>query len=178
MNKQEQGAEAMKKSVILAAGGIIIILLFVTFLLMNTNDKGVQQIRIVENSSEWTIVINYIDIGGYSIRKMDKDENEEVYFGEILVEDDGLLGENRIEIMFYGAKASYKLINRYPFGIVHKLKDVPADLKSNFNIRTTSFPGFSGFAVRIGSNEPINIEEQDYTQIHHAIGSIKITIEQ
>ena len=135
-------------------------------------------IEFAVESSKYSIVINYIDIGGYSIRKMDRDEKEEVYIGERLVEDDGSLGEYRIEVMFYGAKASNELFNEYPYGIVRKLKDISDDLKSNLNIRTTSFPGFSGFAIHIGSSEPINIEEQEYTKINRIIGNIEIRLKE
>ena len=144
------------------------------------SDFGVQQIKLVEDNSGKRLVIDYIgdhvDFGGYSIRKMDKDEDEKVYLGEQLVEVDGSSGENRIEIMIYGT-ASNELYNMYPSGTVHKLKGVPIELNSDFKIRIAPVPGFSGFAVYIGSDEPVNISEQDYTSINSKIiGSIDIRI--
>ncbi|MCL1791714.1 MAG: hypothetical protein FWG40_10300 [Peptococcaceae bacterium] len=139
------------------------------------DDFGIQQIRIVNDAGESLLVIDYFDIKGYSIRKMDKEEK--LYSGEQLIEDDGLLGENRIEIMFYGAKVSNELANIYPLGIVHELKGVQTELESSFNIMIGyPIPGFSGFVVHIGTNEPLNIKEQDFTSIDRPIGIIEIAV--
>lgn len=144
------------------------------------DDFGVQQIKIVkDNSGKCSLVIDYIgdqvDIRGYRIRKMGKDENEKVYSGEQEVEADGSSGENRIEIMFFG-RASRVLCNMYPPGTVHKLMTVPTEFKADFNIRIVPVPGLDGFAVYIGSDEPIDIDEKDYTEINRITGSIDIWI--
>ncbi|MCL1790239.1 MAG: hypothetical protein FWG40_02595 [Peptococcaceae bacterium] len=145
------------------------------------DDFGVQQITIIEDGSgTCSLVIDYIggDSGGgygYSIRKMDKDEDEQVYFGERLVEADGSLGENRIEIMFHGTKSS-ALYNMYPSGTVHKLKGVPTVLQSNFNVRISSIPGADIFVIYVGSNEPLNIDEQDFKKIKKITGSVEIKL--
>ena len=139
------------------------------------DDFGVQQIKIAENSSgKYSLVVDYFDdkFGAYSVRKMDKDEK--VYYLEQLIEYDGLLGENRIEIIFYGAKASDELIKMYPLGISHKLKGASTEL--NIKIAANP-PGLGGLIVHIGSNEPINIKEQGHTSINLPMGTIEIEID-
>ncbi|MCL1851756.1 MAG: hypothetical protein FWF88_01810 [Peptococcaceae bacterium] len=141
--------------------------------------SGIRQIKIVyDGSGESSLVIDYADIGGdrvcaYAVRKMDKDEK--VHYGERLIEDDGL-GENRVAITFYGAESSQELFRMYSFGIVHKLKTIPGNLESNFCIRFATPPGHDGFVAYIGSNEPINIDEQGYTSINEENGSIIIAL--
>ncbi|MCL1790242.1 MAG: hypothetical protein FWG40_02610 [Peptococcaceae bacterium] len=137
---------------------------------------GVRQIKIVEDSSgKRSLVVNYVDIGAYSIRKMDKDEKE--HSGERLVEYDGSLGEYRIEIAFHGARMSYELFRMYAFQRVSKIKTVPTGLVPDLSIRFATFPDDSDNLIAyIGSDEPINIDEQGYTAIDEANGSIIIAL--
>ena len=145
-----------------------------------TDIDGIKKISIVETTSGENIL--RIDFGRnihekmcYRIRLMDKDEK--VALGSRFVEDDGLLGQYRIEIMFYDTMGVRVLSNEYPVAIdneivVHTLEDVPADLKSKFNIRV-AYLDDSTSVIYIGSDEPISIEEQETTKIDYKKGNIE-----
>lgn len=111
----------------------------------------------------------------YSIRIMDKEERE--YLGERLVEADGLLGRYRIEIMFYDAKGSPALAKEYPLGTVHEINDVSVGLKSKYKIRIAYPPDDSKFVIYIGSDEPINVKEQESKRIGSRKGNIELILE-
>jgi len=138
-----------------------------------TDDFGVQHVKIIEDTSgKKSLVIDYIDIGGCSVRMMD--ESDKVVSRGRLVEDDGSLGKHRIEIKFGDARASAALSKEFP-NQTDKLKEVPDDLKSKINIRMAC-PDDSMFIIYIGSDEPISIEEQGFTN-NHPKGSIEIALE-
>jgi dTDP-4-dehydrorhamnose 3,5-epimerase-like enzyme len=139
-----------------------------------SNDFGVQEIKVVENSSkELVLIIDYIDVRGYSVRTIYEDEME--YSGERLVEYDGSLGKHRIEITFYESSASARFAKQYPLWNAHELKEVPADLRVKLKCKGVYSPDHA-FVLYIGSDEPISINEQDFTRLNRPIGSIELMI--
>ena len=130
-------------------------------------DFGIQQVKIVENN----LVVDYIDIRGYSVRILD--DKAETYY----VNEDDSLGKYRIEIVFHEARGSEELSKIYPRGKIHELKDVPSALESKIKIAFAYPPDDSVFVIYIGSDEYIGIKEERYTKINRPIGSIKLAIE-
>jgi len=176
----------MKKSYLFIFGGVVIISLLVSVLFINAKiaedqfDDGVKHIRIAESDAGEKLL--NIEHGGdmyesssYSIRIMDKEERE--YLGERLVEADGLLGRYRIEIMFYDTKGSPALAKEYPLGTVHEINDVSVGLKSKYKIRIAYPPDDSKFVIYIGSDEPINVKEQESKRIGNRKGNIELILE-
>jgi len=137
-------------------------------------DFGIQEVKVVEDSSkELLLIIDYIDVRGYSVRMIDGDEM--VYFGERLVEYDGSLGKHRIKITFYESHASERFAEQYPLWNAHELKSVPADLGGILKIKGTYSPEHA-FVLYIGSDELISISEQDFTRLNRPIGRIELMI--
>jgi len=137
------------------------------------DDFGVQKIKVIEDTKELTIIIDYIDIRGYSVRPLDEDKME--YSGEQLVEYDGSLGEHRIEITFYDASASERFAEQYPIWATHDIKEVPAYLGVKLKLKGVYSPDHA-FVLYIGSDEPISIDEQDFMSLNRPMGSIELII--
>ena len=140
------------------------------------DDFGVQKIKVFEDSSKKkSLIIDYINVRGYSVRLMD--ENEKEYSGEYLVEYDGSLGKHRVEISFYDASASEKFTEQYSIWNAHKLEDVPTDSELALSIKAVYTPDHA-FVIYLGSDKPLNIKEQDFTKLDRPIGRIEIAIEE
>lgn len=141
---------------------------------------GVQKVEIVErNSGRKTILIDYgsgsSDHPSYHARVMD--QGEKVFLGERLVEDDGLLGKYRMEVMFHQITGSPTLAKEYPLGTVHELNDGSGLQKSEYRIRIASPPDDSSFVFYIGSDEPLNVDEVEYARLSPFGGRIAIPLE-
>jgi hypothetical protein len=141
---------------------------------------GVQHVEVVErNSGRKTIFIAYgfgtSDHASYSIRVMD--QGEKVFLGERLVEDDGLLGKYRMEVMFHDIKGSPALAKESPLGKVHELIDASSRLKSEYRIRIAYPPDDSSFVIYIGSDEPLNVDEVEYARLSPFGGRIAIPLD-
>lgn len=126
-------------------------------------EEGVKKVAVAYSAPDKTVLtIEYgrrtSEYAHCSVRMLDKDEK--IYWGNRLVEDSDL-GDYRMEILFHNMRASETLANEYPIGTVHRLKDVPADQSSAFNIRIAYPPDDSLFAVYIGSDQPIGMKEPE-----------------
>lgn len=101
----------------------------------------------------------------YHIRVLGNDakvfqKNDLVNYEETVV---GEMGDYVIELMFYDILPSDTLQEKYPAGRVHELKEVPMDMKSDFRICFRYPPADHMVAVYIGSDQPIAIDEGEYT---------------
>jgi len=141
-----------------------------------TDDFGVQHIKIIEdNSGKLSLNIDYIfSISSYNVRMLEKGEKP-FWADEQFSFDGESLGEYQIEIQLNGATISEKMYKNLSAADVEKLKDVPVGLWSRFNIMVRSFDDYA--FIYIGSDEPINIEEQDFTKVNSLKGSIEIALE-
>ena len=142
--------------------------------------NGVQHVEVVErNSGRKTVFIDYgfgtSDHASYGIRVMD--QGEKVFLGERLVDDDGLLGKYRMEVMFHQMTGGPALAKEYPLGKVHELIDVSSRLKSEYRIRIASPPDDSSFVIYIGSDEPLGVDEVEYARLSPFGGRIAIPLD-
>ena len=138
----------------------------------NETDTGIQQIRFVENDlgKELLIVDYFGDVSGYSTRLMDEDEME--FIGMDYAENDGALGKYRIEIVLSDTKLSEKFINRYSLGKIYEIENA----SSKLNLRVSTNFSYGCF-LYIGSDNQINIAEQEFTKLNYPMGSIELVIE-
>ncbi|MDR1001662.1 MAG: hypothetical protein LBL82_00090 [Oscillospiraceae bacterium] len=161
--------KSTKKILLLSAIGVAVVLIsiaavFAVRVLGDTHPDGVRKVELTQSSSgEQAIRVTmgwlYSENAGYSVRMMEEDEP--VFRGERLIENDGSLGKYRIEIMFHDAKGSDELREKYPVGETCELSDVPASAKGEYKIWIAYPPDDSMFVVYIGSDQPIDVEEHD-----------------
>lgn len=145
-----------------------------SYMAEGNEDFGVQEIKVSEDNSKGvSLIIDYIGLRGYSVRMMDDDEME--YSGENLVEYDGSLGKNRIEITFYDASVSARFAEQYPIWDDHELKGVSADLGIKLNIKGV-YTSDHAVVIYIGSDNPLSISEQEFTGLNRPTGSIEVVI--
>lgn len=107
----------------------------------------------------------FFGMGGYSVGEVSQDEGE--YTGDGMNDYDGAIGKSRILISF-GDVAPRK--NMFENGII-EIKNGTVPLKAKI-----AFPSDHGFALYIGSDTPLSVEETETAALNAFGGTIKIPI--
>jgi len=127
-------------------------------------DACVNDVKVVKSlTGRETLRIKY----GWDVSKnmsysvLSLREGQKILSDEEFVDDDGSLGKYRVEIELRGnVRAGSALIEKYPNGESHTLKDVPSGLEGKYNIRIISTEE-SALIIHLGSDSPIKVEETE-----------------
>lgn len=128
------------------------------------DDFGIRGIRV---SNSGRLIVDYLDIGAYRVRNVQS--NEKMYMGERLVDvDDGTMGTYYMLLELYEVSKNEEFFEQYSLWDVHQITG------TNLKIKIT--PNNShGYNIYIGSNEPLNIAEVDFTNLRaKPLGSIEL----
>ena len=111
----------------------------------------------------------FLPMGGYSVREVNEDEGE--YWGESVKDYDGSLGKYRIMVIF-GDVEPHKSIKKSASadGII-AIKNPTIGLKAKI-----AYLSGHGFALYIGSDKPMYIENTEGNQLNGLLGTIIIPI--
>lgn len=138
------------------------------------NNPGLQSISVSEKTSgELSLRVGYVDSRGYSTRIMDEEDQE--YVGDYLVDYDQSLGKYRVEIAFYDTVAAEKFCKQYTPGKTYELTKFPGDSQNPLKFKGVYTPGHK-FILYIGSDVPLEIKEQAFTELVLPIGTLNFTI--
>jgi len=138
-----------------------------------TLDYGVQRVRITEaKRGKKILVIDHIGARAYSVRTLTE---EWVYVNESEKHFDVRdLGDYRVLINFSDTAASMEFCDKYAPGIAHEVQDMLNDITTNFKIGITHTN--HSLQIILGSDEPINVTEQEYVRVDRPKGSIEIAL--
>ena len=138
------------------------------------NNPGLQSLSISEKTSgELSLRVGYVDSRGYSTRIMGEKDQE--YSGDYLVDYDNSLGKHRVEITFYDTVAAEKFREKYTPGQTYVLTNFPGESQNPLKLKGVYTPGHK-FILYIGSDTPLEIKEQAFTELSMPIGTLNLTI--
>lgn len=164
-----------KKILIIIISVLVSIGVILTMLYFAIQNQLIKNIKIVADGDENKIVIEY-GVGASDIIKCSArtlEPKEKFYLRSRHIDDDGLLGDYRVEIFIADAgRETHPLSDQYPNGDVYTLQNVDKEIKQNFKIRCY-WVDDATFAIYLGSDEPINVETQ---KLNSKLGQNKFVI--
>ena len=161
-----------KKSRIIFSSVIIIgiICAVLSFALSRYNTGVITKLTAKSSGDNIELKMTYfLPMGGYSVREVAEAEGE--YFGNGIKEYDGDLGKYRIIIEFGDIKPHKALLKMADANRVFEIENTTASLKAKI-----VYPSDHGFALYIGSDTPISVENIDSNSIDGLFGTIKVPI--
>ena len=175
----------MKKKIVLPIVCSVIILSVAICFVMATSFgllykiDGIQKIRVSSSGSDKiTLKFNYFGSHGYKVELVDPDENINARYAEKVSFNENL-GKYRIRITFMDTDVRDKALEQYRDPVadgVYVLKGVPQNLENKLRI-CFSYPDDSQFVIYIGSDEPLQVEDQDFINLdHRPIGTVRVLI--
>ena len=166
---------SLKKKILIICSIVIVLALIlnVGVLLLDITQKTggvITGISAVSRGKDRIVLkLGYVlPMGLYSVYNVPEDEGE--YTGDGMIDYDGSLGKYRIVIYFGDDSLSTALVLRILTNN-NTIKNSPVKLK----IKTAS-PSDHGFALYVGSDTPIYVEEMNACDMNEICGTIRIPI--
>ena len=168
----------MKKTLTIRIWLIIItvllsLIIFTTSILLITMDAGINDISAQKSIDGLSLSIKYVDCKGYAIKQVCEDEI--IYLGEQPKQLGDLFdgfGKYFIKITLGDVKMSDDLQSKYQGYIPFTLDSTEDDYRFLWSHKDDS-----GVYLFIASNNSINIEEKEFSDLPLPFGTIKINVE-